>query len=290
MSIDRRNPCRDFDSGLISGFLGTRTLEKATRFSKGKSNTNYKLQLSDGLICVLRLFSHKDMNRELFLMALAGDIVPVPRELYRGTDWAICTFIEGRCLSEVPEYTAAAVSMINQLASHTFPAPGEIKCDGTVSAFPFGGISGYIHQQLQADTVRHWLGERKSAKIFETVITHAAIYSELESHACLVHGDFNPENILIHKGKVSGILDWEHCHSGTPYMDLGNLLRHTPRQYHRDIEIALSASDSEFTRDWIRRAKLVDVTSHLEFLSSGRADAFKRECVNRIDRFIDEFG
>ena len=51
---------------------------------------------------------------------------------------------------------------------------------------------------------------------------------ELESDRRLVHGDFNPTNILIDDGAVSGVLDWEYCHSGTPYMDIGNLLRHTP--------------------------------------------------------------
>ena len=44
---------------------------------------------------------------------------------------------------------------------------------------------------------------------------------------CLVHSDFNPKNILVDPEslEVTGLLDWEFVHSGSPYADLGNLLR-----------------------------------------------------------------
>jgi hypothetical protein len=45
--------------------------------------------------------------------------------------------------------------------------------------------------------------------------------------ACLVHGDFNPRNMLADPvtGELTGLLDWEFAHAGTPGTDLGNLLR-----------------------------------------------------------------
>ncbi len=44
---------------------------------------------------------------------------------------------------------------------------------------------------------------------------------------CLVHSDFNPKNLLVDPttGAVTGVLDWEFAHAGSPYTDLGNLLR-----------------------------------------------------------------
>jgi len=192
-------------------------------------------------------------------------------------------------LTEVPECTGIAAELINHLASRTFQSAGEIDLDGTVSAFPFGGISDYIHQQLNTVEVQDWLGKRKTDEVFEIVTQLAPLYRELETHACLVHGDFNPGNILINNNTVSAILDWEYCHSGTPYMDLGNLLRHTPPGYHRDIELAISAGKNGLIEDWVRRSKMVDLTSHLEFLTSGRSDDFKRKCVRRIDGFINDF-
>jgi aminoglycoside phosphotransferase (APT) family kinase protein len=44
---------------------------------------------------------------------------------------------------------------------------------------------------------------------------------------CLVHSDLNPKNLLIDPDtlEVRALLDWEFCHAGSPYSDLGNLLR-----------------------------------------------------------------
>lgn len=43
----------------------------------------------------------------------------------------------------------------------------------------------------------------------------------------LVHSDFNTKNLLVDPGtgEVTGLLDWEFAHAGSPYADLGNLLR-----------------------------------------------------------------
>jgi aminoglycoside phosphotransferase (APT) family kinase protein len=44
---------------------------------------------------------------------------------------------------------------------------------------------------------------------------------------CLVHSDLNPKNLLVDPDTlaVTGLLDWEFAHAGSPYADLGNLLR-----------------------------------------------------------------
>ena len=48
-----------------------------------------------------------------------------------------------------------------------------------------------------------------------------------ESRTCLVHGDLNPKNVLVDPAtlEATGLVDWEFCHAGSPYADLGNLLR-----------------------------------------------------------------
>jgi aminoglycoside phosphotransferase (APT) family kinase protein len=44
---------------------------------------------------------------------------------------------------------------------------------------------------------------------------------------CLVHSDFNPKNLLVdpQTAELTGLIDWEFAHAGSPYSDLGNLLR-----------------------------------------------------------------
>lgn len=41
---------------------------------------------------------------------------------------------------------------------------------------------------------------------------------------CLAHGDFGTGNILIHAGRVSGIIDFSFCGVGDPAQDLGALI------------------------------------------------------------------
>lgn len=43
----------------------------------------------------------------------------------------------------------------------------------------------------------------------------------------LVHGDFHPKNVVLDPTtlRVRAVVDWEHAHSGSPYADLGSLLR-----------------------------------------------------------------
>lgn len=105
----------------------------------------------------------------------------------------------------------------------------------------------------------------------------------------LVHGDVNPTNILVHKGAVTGILDWEFSHAGSPYMDIGNLLRHMDPMYHGEIEAGLVEGGLNVPPDWRRKAELRDLNSHLEFLTTQRSDAFKKKCADWIRDFVERY-
>jgi aminoglycoside phosphotransferase (APT) family kinase protein len=81
--------------------------------------------------------------------------------------------------------------------------------------------------------------------------------------ACLVHGDFNPKNLLVDaaEGTVTGLLDWEFAHAGTPGADLGNLLR-----FERDPEFAAAVTGA-----------YLEVAGHLDGLSGlGARDGQER--------------
>ena len=58
--------------------------------------------------------------------------------------------------------------------------------------------------------------------------------------ACLVHSDLNPKNLLVDpvSGRVTGLVDWEYTHAGSPLTDAGNLLRFRD---HPDFEAAFAA-------------------------------------------------
>lgn len=80
----------------------------------------------------------------------------------------------------------------------------------------------------------------------------------------LVHGDFNPTNLLVDPDslELTGVLDWELAHAGSPLSDLGNLLR-------SDRAPALVAA---VTEAYLRRAGELDgLRSPEEVLEHARA-------------------
>lgn len=290
MPTDRRNPHQPFDPTLIADFLAGRTVLSARLMPHGRSNTNYRLSLSDGSTCLLRLRSGGDAGREAYVMGLVRDLVPVPEEVYRGDTWSVFTFLEGDLLQNVPERVDKAAEALTRISSIKFQAAGWIGGDGSVSPFEFGNLEGYFSMILQDIQVQHWLEPATIELIMGILVREAHKFEDLSGEGRLVHGDFSLTNILIYQAEVSGVLDWEYAHSGTPYMDIGNLLRHAPEEYHEKVKAGLEAGRMNLPVDWKERAELVDLSSHLEFLTSTRSDEFKRQCVAQIERFILRFG
>jgi aminoglycoside phosphotransferase (APT) family kinase protein len=63
---------------------------------------------------------------------------------------------------------------------------------------------------------------------FATVIDEAEdLLAGGVNRVCLVHSDFNAKNLLVDPEtvRITGLIDWEFAHAGSPYADLGNLLR-----------------------------------------------------------------
>jgi len=55
----------------------------------------------------------------------------------------------------------------------------------------------------------------------EYILSWLAENAPETEHICLVHGDFRTGNYMVQDGKLTGILDWEFCHWGDPYEDIG---------------------------------------------------------------------
>lgn len=289
MQEDRRHPRRPFDPVLIESYLLGRTVERAELLPLGKSNTNYRLTLTGGEVCVLRLHNRSaNSEREHAIFALVKDIVPVPEVLARGDDWSILSFLEGTVLADAPEGTRAAAEALAALASLRFLSAGWIQADGSVAPFEFGDGKRFFEAIMERAEVRTWIG-LDAIKALRVIDTEQSTESDSSNGPCLVHGDFNPTNILVRNGVVTGILDWEFAHAGGPYMDIGNLLRHTAPAYQDQIAAGLAAGGRALPPNWKKKAELVDLGSHLEFLTTQRSDDFKRQCVQWIHGFIARY-
>ena len=109
---------------MIQAFLGGRDVISVALLPAGKSNTNYKLVLSDGDTYVLRLHSNGDIPREVYVMDLVRDLVPVPLEVSRGENWSLFTFLEGEMLQSISEASDLAAQALARISLVKFRAAG----------------------------------------------------------------------------------------------------------------------------------------------------------------------
>lgn len=95
--------------------------------------------------------------------------------------------------------------------------------DGDLSVEPFGlgdleQYAGSLDLGLDAQQAERFAGVLADAE---------DLLAEGVDRVCLVHSDFNPKNLLVDPAtaRITGLIDWEFAHAGSPYTDLGNLFR-----------------------------------------------------------------
>jgi len=95
-----------------------------------------------------------------------------------------------------------------------------------IGSLPAGGddLRSWVEQHSATGPLSEWGVSDLTG--LQTTADRAQSLLDLSSRTCLVHGDFNPKNLLVDRhGTVTGVLDWEFAHAGGPLGDLGNLLR-----------------------------------------------------------------
>lgn len=94
-----------------------------------------------------------------------------------------------------------------------------------------------------------------------------------DDRVCLVHSDFNPKNLLVDPAArlVTGLVDWEFAHAGSPYADLGNLLRFEEDSGFADAVVAAYRDFMPSTLEELReRAKAADLFALVDLATRKR--------------------
>lgn len=109
-----------------------------------------------------------------------------------------------------------------RLVGIPFQRPGSLHgLDLRVESWPrSAGVTDGAESLIEAGFLGSADGLRAIADEAEDLIAEIGRF-------CLVHGDFNPKNLLVDpvEGLVTGLVDWEYAHAGAPVTDLGNMLR-----------------------------------------------------------------
>ncbi|QQD16899.1 phosphotransferase [Spongiibacter nanhainus] len=219
----------------IDGFKGPLTAEK---FAGGQSNPTYLIEAASGRYVLRRkppgnlLKSAHAVDREFRVMsALADTPVPVPAmrvlcddDSIIGSMFYVMDFLDGRIFwdASLPEQSAEERSAIYDNMNKVLADLHNVDVDA-VGLSDYGRPGNYFERQLSRWTKQYRASETETVEAMEKLIVWLqANVPEDDGQACLVHGDFRLDNMMLAKDstEVIALLDWELSTLGHPYADL----------------------------------------------------------------------
>jgi aminoglycoside phosphotransferase (APT) family kinase protein len=158
--------------------------------------------------------------------------VPVPARVGRPGlgypwPWSIVPFLPGQVAARTPpdDLRDAAVTLGRFLADlHTPAAP-----DAPVNAFrgiPLADRRGNLVQNLAA--VGGGVDHRAVWRVWDLAVA-APVWA---GPPLWLHGDLHPANLLVHRGRLSGVIDFGDITSGDPATDLSIGWMLLPAEHH----------------------------------------------------------
>lgn len=139
MDTDRRHPLVRFDAEPLRPFIKDRRVLKAKLYPGGRSNSNYRVTLSDGTVFAAKFYGAAKPPGEAAALGLAAGLIPVPAILYEGECYIALSVVPGEPLECCPQYCALAARTLARLAAIKFPTPGALNKNGKITPWDFGG-------------------------------------------------------------------------------------------------------------------------------------------------------
>ena len=160
--------------------------------------------------------------------------ISVPSPIYCGKpsdryplSWSVLPWIEGVSAHvEAPSIGESKRFAAFLKALHV-PAPSSVPFN------PFRSVS----LASRAEQIADWMQQldEKTALITPTIkaIWRRATDPNLTFEPKWIHGDLHPQNVLVNRGKISGVIDWGDMTAGDPALDLAAIWMIFPQQIER---------------------------------------------------------
>ena len=274
----------------------------------GCANLNIKILLEDekhSLILRVYLRDKDAAYREQKLATLLKETVPVPLTHYvgelEGYRFAITEYIPGVPLRELllgdaPHDLSAIMSdvgmILSKITAYDFPKSGFLNKELEVVPYESSDIINFAQGCLNDKTVLSVLSPEVISGI-QKAIEHNASLLPADDGKHLVHGDFDPANILVDKINgswvVTGILDWEFAFSGSYLWDVANMFRYAhkmPPEFQNSFIDALQRNGIKLPPDWRTTAHLLNLSSLLDLLKRSDPQRHPNRCAD-IRELID---
>jgi aminoglycoside phosphotransferase (APT) family kinase protein len=244
---------------------------------------------------VVRIYAGRGATRgphaaevDAAVLRLVRGLLPVPEvlEVRRADPSAgtpallVARWLEGTRLDELLDAADDALAatighnlgqVLARLAQMPMLRPGMfLDGDLRVGGWPaeLADLESWVAHCSRTGPLGEWRPDDRAA--LDALAEKAQEVVDRTDRTCLVHSDFNAKNLLVDPstGEVTGLLDWEFAHAGSPFEDLGNLLRFDRRPAFADAvlstysDLVVDAPD-----DLLDRARAADLFAVVELAS-----------------------
>lgn len=213
-------------TGLVREALGPRVrVAEAAELSGGGFATVWRARLDDGRQVRVKAgpppgtpllgYEHGLIAAEAAYFRLAGGRAPVPEVLYEGDNWLLTTMLPGRPITAadvaVRAELGAAVRRVHEVSGPRFGYTGDRPSGADWPTAFAAALDG-----LRADA-GHW--GVPLPELDGLVERHRGALAEVERPA-LLHFDLWDGNVLVSRGRLTGLVDGERYLYGDPLLDL----------------------------------------------------------------------
>ena len=277
--------------------------------SGGCANLNVKIQLeNDKNPYLLRIYIRDQLAayREQKLGEILKSTLPVPETYYigdcEGYRFAITDFMPGITLHALLlgdfDYDISAVMyevgvILSKISSYSFAQAGFFDKDlNTIKPIARDDYLIFAQECLQSKMVLSQLMPQTIGQINDLLKKYSQFFLD-EHEKNLVHGDFDPANILVDKIKgrwtVAGILDWEFAFSGSTLFDVANMLRYAhlmPEQFEKAFLFGVCSDNIVLPEHWRISIHVLNLLSLLNLLVRSDPKRRPNQCAD-IHKLID---
>lgn len=297
---------RPLPEGLVEKMVSlgcpNKKIVSSTHLAGGCANINIKIQLeNEGRPLILRIYLRdKDAaHREQKLGALLKTTVQIPLVYYvgevEGHHFTITEFLPGIPLRDLllgdAAYDLSAVMhevgrILARITARKFSRSGFFDKDLEVMDFvSFDGIK-FASNCLNSPTVLSVLDSLVVLKIQKAIELYGHLLPT-DHEKNLVHGDFDPANILVNQRNgswvVVAILDWEFSFSGSYLWDVANMLRYAhkmPPEFQGSFLKGLRFGGMNLAENWSSTIHLLNILSLLDLLKRSNPQIYPLRCAD----------
>ncbi|OOM16766.1 aminoglycoside phosphotransferase family protein [Clostridium saccharobutylicum] len=281
---------------LFKGILEEKDIINIVPVEEGCRTTNYIIKTKNAKY-ILKVFFNKeqDYKKDIKLLNILKDEIPVQR-IYRvdtdleigNREYAIYEYIEGKTIGQYlregyfmdEKFVKEVARILAKIHSYKFNKVGFLDADLHIKE-ELEPLNLW-YERVIGERVRKRLGNDIVNKIKQVVKQNEKNLLDLDKDSRLVHGDFQGTNILINKGIVCGILDWEFAMAGHPLEDIGQFFRY--EEYFNDDlvrafeEEYTKMSDYTLSDNWYNISKLRDLVNLIQLI--GEKDEMPTKYAN----------